>query len=253
MRISWLFPKAFAPYQISFANLSKLRQDAAMGIQSGSVTLSRYRVLGSAKGLGLKSLNERLAPYIAGDVDLKGLAGETVLGWVRPVGIDRLDLAPSAHWDMADARLENGFLLRMRIEKRKVPSSLLQLVLRQKLAEAQEKSDKPLGRKDKAALKDKTQRDLMARSLPTIGHVDAYWKVDQGDLILFAASKTVRTQFEQLFQSTFGVPFDLSLLAVEPPTLGLGRNTLNDSDVAEDVLSRLSLAVPVAFADHAYP
>ena len=224
-----------------------------MGIQSGSISLCRFKVLGHTKGLGIKTLSERLEPFILHKIDLKSTPKEEVMGWVRPQGIDKLDLPPEAHWDMSHAALEDGFLPRMRIEKRKVPASLLAAILRQRLAEEQQRSEKKLTRQDKGALKEAVHKDLMARALPVLSFVDAYWKHASGDLMLFSNGKSVRGQFETLFMATFGKPLDLSLLPIDPPLLGMGAKPWQDTDEASDFVGRLAMAVPVSFAEAAYP
>src|SRR4030095_10680683 len=97
---------------------------------------------------------------------------------------------------LSDCQVDDGFVLRLRVERRKVPAQLLQLVYRQRFFEHQDKAGKTPGPTERRELRDKVKAELMARALPALSHVDAYWRDRQGELTLFTTGKKARTLFE---------------------------------------------------------
>lgn len=220
-----------------------------MGILQGSVSLCRYRLVGATRTRpSLNRLSGLVDPHKAGPVTLSGIRKEERIGWVCPSNGDRtLPLAPDAPWDMSDCRTENGFLLRWRRETRRVPSSLLSLIYRQRFA-AESRGGKPPGPKARQELREKTREELLAKALPTLAYTDVFWR-DDGEVILFGAGKKTREGFEKLFLATFVTPLGLAMVRVDPPLLGLGEKHWEDSDIAASALRRLSSTTPSAFVE----
>ena len=228
-----------------------MEEDQSLGIQQGSIALCRYRLLGGEKRLSLGRLSDLIEPYKAKPLTLTGLHKEEVVGWVRPVGLESatLDLPPDAPWDLTDCQVDDGFVLRLRIERRKVPAALLQLLYKQEFYAETLRTGKTPGPTERRELRDHLQAELMGRALPTLSHVDVYWRDVAGELMLFHTGKKVRGLFEALFNNSFSQHLGLTLVAVEPPLIGLTREQWEDSQVASETLGRLSLATPAAFAD----
>src|SRR5690606_18857293 len=103
-----------------------------MGIASGSLSVSRYRLLGKRSRWSIAQLSELMADHQAGPIKLSGVHKEEVTGWVRPLCATEAELPEGSDWDMSHAHLSDGYLLRLRIERRKVPASLIQAVFREK-------------------------------------------------------------------------------------------------------------------------
>lgn len=224
-----------------------------MGFHQGSVSLCRYRLLGSGAKHGISKLNSFLEPHKAGPLKLSGVFKEELTGWVRPLGLDKVELPPDHPWDLSQCAVEDGFVLRMRIERRKVPATLLQMLYKQKFYEEQEKGGKTPGPKVRREMKDQLKQDLTTKTLPQISFVDAFWRDRAGELTLFTTGKKARQTFETLFLQTFANPLELTLVRVDPPLMGLSREGWEDSQVASATLGRLSLTTPVAFAEQVYP
>jgi DNA recombination-dependent growth factor C len=218
-----------------------------MGIASGSLSVSRYRLLGKRSRWSIAQLSELLAEHRAGPIKLSGVYKEEVTGWVRPLNADDAEVSDS-DWDMSHARLSDGYLLRLRVERRKVPASLVQAVYREKFLAIQRRTGKMPTPKDRRELREEVKKDLMAKALPSLSHIDAYWRDRDGDVLLFATGKGPRQRFEAAFAATFGNPMGQTLVSVAPPLAGLTRDVFLDSDVATETLGRLSLATPVSFA-----
>ncbi len=215
-----------------------------MGIQNGSISLCRYRLLGGGRRFSLAKLSELIEPHKAGPVKLSGVFKEDLAGWVRPVGLDKVELPLDASWDLTQCQLDDGFLLRMRIEKRKVPATLHALLFKQKMGEHEQKAGKLPPPRERRDVKDQMKRDLMAKALPTIAHVDGFWRDKESELTLFATGKKQRELFEALFSASFAGPLELSLVRMDPPLTGLGEDAWTDSSVASRTFGRLSSTTP---------
>ena len=219
-----------------------------MSLHQGSLSMCRYRLIGTNKKFRLAKLNELLEPYKAAEVKLSGVHREELCGWVKPIGLDDNDPGlPNVHWDMAAGQLEDGFVLRMRCEKRTVPSQLLQLIYKQRLANLEESKS---GRKEKRKLRDQIKRELLTKALPAISYIDAYWQDEYGLLYLMTTGKSARLSFEKLFTATFADHLDLTLLQVQPPLLGLSEDQWSDGAAADEVINRLSLTFPLSISEH---
>jgi DNA recombination-dependent growth factor C len=213
------------------------------------MSICRYRLLGAGTRANLSTLNERLALYLAGPIDLdgQGLAKEEKIGWVRPLGIDSVQLPHDAPWDMSHAQVDDGFILRMRIERRSVPAQLLQLIYRDRFFALETQTGKTPGPKERRDLKDQVRSELMARALPAVSHIDAFWRDLDGELQLFSTGKRARELFETLFTKTFADPMGQTLVRIAPPLLGLSSTDWTEPDRANETMNRISLTAPQAF------
>jgi DNA recombination-dependent growth factor C len=217
-----------------------------MGIYNGSVSFSRYRVVLGGKSPSIKQLSELLDPFKAPKLKIDGSPKAETIGWVRPLTPQDKDLIDSdSHWDMSDCQVTGGLMLRVRYERRKVPSSLLQMLYRQKLAENTTGDSKPLGRLERQKLKESIAADLLRRTLPQIQFTDVLWRDNEQELLIFSASKTVSERILQLFAQTFGE--DLNLLVSR---LNAASSWIEQDD-SPARLARLAKTEPTVFARQA--
>ncbi len=227
-----------------------------MGIYSGSFSLTRYQVVGPFQKLSLANLNKHLKGYQAKPhIRMGHGVKELEAGWVAPLAHETDDDRPegdegNGHWDMSDCQIENGFLLRMRIEKRRVPSHLLQMVYRQKLGEARAANDgKPLPRTQRKELQESLKDDLLAQALPQIAFVDAVWNDQTGQVLVFSTSKQILGIFEEKFRKTFLEHTDLTLVAITPALMGLTpAEWRGDWEKRGNRLEKMAKALPTTFA-----
>jgi DNA recombination-dependent growth factor C len=218
------------------------------------LSLCRYRLLGgTGRRNSLASLNELFAAYRSGPVKLSGVTREEVVGWVRPLGLDMVGDEVEDVWDLTHCEIDEGFLLRMRIERRKAPAQLIQMIYKQRFLAHQRESGKAPGPKLRKELKEQVKMELTTRALPQLAYVDAFWRDREGELMLFATGKKLRDTFQRLFHETFATALGLTLVSIDPPLMGLARDAWEDSAVASETLGRLSLATPMAIADQIYP
>jgi DNA recombination-dependent growth factor C len=209
--------------------------------------------MGSLGKTSLASLSKLLAPNKAPPLKLDGPAKQEVVGWVRPLTATDEDLNTDAsYWDMGDAQIDNYFLLRLRYERRNVPSSLTQMLFKAQLKEHQEKTGKSMARRERQELKNKLLADLTKRTLPSIQYTDGLWRSDDGELQIFTTSKSHRIRFEQLFYKTFGQPLKLSLVKTNGPQF-VAEDSLDSLQKLSEHLSHMTKIEPSTFAAAARP
>ena len=220
-----------------------------MGLATGTVSVTRYKMLGDAKNPSIQQLNDLLDGHRAAPFKLTGVAKTEYYGWVKPlVSLSHDTDSEDSYWDMSDGRYEDGFFLRLRVEKRRVPSTVLQLVYKQKLAAEQEGSDKALTKTQKKTLRDKVTRDLLGKCLPQIGYIDGFWRDTTGELLVFTTGKGALKTFTRAFHDTFADELDLHPVPLTPPVLGLLSDDWPESDKLAAHLDKLALTLPVAGA-----
>jgi recombination associated protein RdgC len=224
-----------------------------VGIQSGTVSLSRFRMLNAEKSYKLNELNPLLENYRSGPISLKKIGKELSFGWVRPLGLDDIELPPDAHWDMTHTRVGDGYMMRMRVEKRAVPAPLVQILYKQEIYKFQAESGELPARKERTQIKDDLKRELLSKSLPAISHVDAYWNEKRSDLTVFSTSKAAKTILIDLFMKSFGDSLGITIVPIEPPLLGLSSEEWEDADSAEETLDLMQQTVPLSFTGQVHP
>lgn len=253
-----------------------------MTIYSGQVNLTRYKVLGaehpgqgvsSGRPIPFAALDEAITGWKAQPLDTlmdegKGRNSrflEVMTGWVAPEGLlasrewqrakdDAGGEADDADWSMAMAAVNDGILLRMRIDRRKVPAALVKAIYKQKLKrEEAGKSgrSKRLPRAERDALKQHVRETLTSRALPSCTFVDAFWRESAGELWVFTTSENALKAFEELFARTFGGKLEVTLARIQPPMtaappdLWTGPSSGKDQSLAERWLASLSETTPM--------
>lgn len=215
-----------------------------MSIQQGTFSVTRYRIIGRTKNISLGNLNQEFGRLRLKPFRLRPSRRELHFGWDYP-SVASGSKAPHEGWDLSDCRGEDGIWLRVRIEKRKLSSQLLQLVVQGRIdSEQKKRKDKPIGRKHQKAILDEVREELMNQSLPNLSFFDAYWQDQADQIYLFTTSKSSCAIFEDLFRETFGKPLDLSIVKLVPPLLGLTRNEWRDSSDSAKRIKLLEKALP---------
>lgn len=207
-----------------------------MGLYSGAVSLARYRLIGDHT-FGLAKLNKLILPHQLKKVVLSRSKKEERFGWVLPLHCSDIALE-NGYWDMTHCQVEGGYILRMRIERRKVSAELLQLLLREKLASYYRKYTKLPSRPKQREMREETQNELLEQALPTLSHVDAYWQ-DDGQILFFNTSRKNKELFEQLFKKTFADALQCQLMELHMPLLASSSEAWEST---EDILKELDAA-----------
>jgi len=206
-----------------------------MGLHSGKASMCRYRVLGLKKKTSLTELGANLEPFKAKKIRVSGSLTTEQCGWVRPVGLDKEILSDSDHWDLSDCRLGEGLVMRCRIESKKVPSSLLQAVVRERIVKKNARREKPISAKEKRQILQETKTELLESALPNLTYVDLYWNLSSDELILFATTKKSCELFEQIFYKTFCENAGLCLVKLNPPLHVLTEEDWNSKDLVSRI------------------
>jgi len=223
-----------------------------MGLHSGKASMCRYRVLGLKKKTTLTELGANLEPYKAKKIRLSGSLKTEQCGWVRPVGLDHEVLSDSDHWDLSDCRFGEGLVMRCRIESKKVPSSLLQAIVRERIVKQNSKRDKQMSAKEKRHILQETKTELLESALPALSYVELYWNLSSEELILFATTKKSCELFEQIFYKTFCENSGLCLVKLTPPLHALTEEDWNSKELNSPALANLLEAVPSPFYEQVH-
>ena len=195
-----------------------------MSLLSGRATLTRYRLLGERKNWTLERLNKLLAPEKAPALAIQRPV-EVQYGWDIP-SIES-EVSAGGHWDMSHCQLEDDYVLRIRIDRKKVPSSLLAELYRQEL-EAREKEK--LSKEDKDEVLDGLRFQLLKQALPQIKYIDVIWQPKKDQVLLFSGGTGDRDLFVQLFRRTFAKELGLTLVQIIPPLMGLTDDDWEDPE-----------------------
>lgn len=135
------------------------------------------------------------------DIDPHGDQDEAV-GWVR------IDDAFSAEHDPRTLVNNDGYLLlRLRIDKLKVPAITLKAYVEQAEREAAIAQGKDqLSNVERKQIAAEQKKKLRLRSLPGMQLIEVAWQVQTGEVRLFSISNTVAAVFVGLFEKTFSRP-----------------------------------------------
>ena len=214
-----------------------------MGIYNGTVAYTRFRLLGGRKKPTIAKLSELLDAFKAPALKIDGLPKAELIGWVRPLTPQDPDvIGEEAHWDISDCTVTGGIMLRVRYERRKIPTSLLQMIYKQKIAAHAKSTGKTPGRTDRQKLKEEIASELLRRTLPQIQFTDLLWKDHENELYVFSSSKSVCERVLQLFNQTFADELDLALVKLNATTAWI------EGDEPDLRLERITEVEPSVFA-----
>lgn len=214
-----------------------------MGLASGAMSMTRYKVLGLAKP-SLTDLNKGILPFKAKPLSVEGNHNPELAYWVLP-NLPDLD-REGDYWDMSDCLVEGGYALRIRIEKRSVPSELLKSLHKEELQALAKKLERRPNRVESRQVKDRLKEELMTKALPTIRFIDLFWSEETNEVTVFTTSKNSCAFFEQLFRKSILTPLGGELVCLMPPLFGLDEKDWKGHSQRAESIGRL---VPAALAD----
>jgi hypothetical protein len=222
-----------------------------MGLESTSLSLTRFKLIGFKKSTSLTQLNELCAAHQARPLKLQGSNKEESVGWIRPPVADVDGLSEKDEWSLSDCRLDGGFYLRLRSERRRISGSLFRNVYKEALIRREAKRTNPLSRAERKELTAETKRELLQMCLPSLSFVDGFWRADTGELMVFSASAQAVASFENLFRESFVTPLEMSMVQISLPLMGLLRDVWDDeSTKTPDWIQKISLTIPSSFVEH---
>lgn len=139
-----------------------------------------------------KALNDALEKHKARPCGQMELACE---GWAMPLGLEGQMLAHET-----DGRL----MICLRREDKVLPASLVRELLDAKAYEIEQQAGRPVGRKEKADLRDQLMQELLPRALVKASHTFAYIDPKGGWLVVNAASSKKSEELIMLLRKSLG-------------------------------------------------
>lgn len=136
------------------------------------------------------ALNEALA---AGEAKPIGPHEMLSIGWIAPVNGGEL-----SH------RLGNTIMIRALIEKRVLPSSSVNDIVKKRVAEIEESEGAKVGKKRRTEIKDEVMFELMPKSLTTTETVFAYIDLDHARFIVDSSSAKKAEDVLSFLRKTLG-------------------------------------------------
>lgn len=213
-----------------------------MSLIKGSLSLCRYKVVGGSKTTESQH-NQKLLKFQAQPVSLTTSPKELTAGWVLPP-LCETEERNGTYWDLSDCRIDGRYLLRLRVEKRKIPTELFQILLQQRFQEFQAAENRRPGRAEQQEIREEVRTNLMQQALPAISYLDACWK-DDGTVLLFHTARKSREIFEELFRATFTRPMQASLVAIDPPLMALSAHQWKHPEGTWKDLEQLERLIPL--------
>lgn len=222
-----------------------------MSIYQGSFAVTRYRILGGKKHYKYDELNQCLQPHQAKPLRLKGVQRPLIMGWVRPPAIMEEGIAADDPWDMADCRVEEGFALRLRLEKRQLPSAVVQTLYQKRLDQkTRSRKDRQTSSAERKELLQEVKDELLDQCLPAISYVDGFWHEDEQELWVFTTARSRLAAFEEFFYKTFAQPLGLSLMRVSLPSLAMQSPNWSEDVSKNKSFHQVQQTLPMVLTNH---
>jgi recombination associated protein RdgC len=167
-----------------------------MGLRKGTVSFSRYRLIGILPDRFPDFFNERIKKFAF--QTLWRIAEEKAAGWT--------DLEDPLDPDFPYTSYASGryLLFSLRIDRKSIPPSLLRLrVTEAERSKLKETGQKKLYREQRDAIKESVRLDLLGRTLPIPSFFEICWSVADNTLILCSLSDKVFEDLQPLFKDSF--------------------------------------------------
>ena len=167
-----------------------------MGLRKGTVSFSRYRLIGSLPDHFQEFFNERIRKNAFQIV--WRTAEEKATGWT---GLeDPLD----TDFPYASYALGQYLLFSLRIDRKSIAPSLLRLrVTEAERSKLMETGQKNLYREQREAIREAVRLDLLGRILPVPSFFEICWSVPKNTLIFCSLSDKVFEDLQVLFRDSF--------------------------------------------------
>jgi hypothetical protein len=195
-----------------------------MGLRKGTVSFSRYRLIGALPDHFPEFFNERIRKNAFQTVWCT--AEEKAAGWTDLE--DPLD----TDFPYASYALGRYLLFSLRIDRKSVAPSLLRLrVTEAERSKLKETGQKKLYREQREAIREAVRLELLGRTLPVPSFFEVCWSVPENTLIFCSLSDKVFEDLQELFRDSFQltlapyVPWDPQLPGEKqtPPAGGAAK------------------------------
>jgi hypothetical protein len=167
-----------------------------MGLCKGTLTFSRYRLIGALPDHFPDFFNERIRKNAFQTV--WRTAEEKATGWTG--------LADPLDTEFQDASYAQGryLLFSLRVDRKSVAPSLLRLrVTEAERGKLKETGQKKLYREQRDAIREAVRLELLGRTLPVPSFFEICWSVPENTLIFCSLSDKVFEDLQELFRNSF--------------------------------------------------
>jgi hypothetical protein len=195
-----------------------------MGLLKGSVTFSRYRIVGALPDHFPEFFNERIRRDAFQTV--WRTTDEKAAGWTSVEnGLDT---------DFPYASYAQGryMLFSLRIDRKSVAPSLLRLrILEAERKQLAESGQKKLYREQREAIRESVRLELLGKTLPVPSFHEICWSVPDHVLIFCCLSDKVVGELQELFKESFSLglaphaPWDAEGAGANPRGAAAGSNS----------------------------
>ncbi|MDO9528162.1 MAG: recombination-associated protein RdgC [Syntrophales bacterium] len=192
-----------------------------MGLIKGTVTVSKYRVIGSLPDNFKNFIDKQIKRFAFRDLSMG--EGEKSVGWTS------LENVLDTKFEYANYLIADYLIFSLRIDRKVVSPALLKLkVLEEERKLIAERGKGKIYREERNEIRERMHLSLMRQTPPVPSFHEICWNVSEGWLLFGSLSEKVREDFEDLFKNTFKltlrpfVPWDTKYM---------------DSHMAERILS----------------
>ena len=169
-----------------------------MGLLKGTVTFSRFRIVGALPDRFPEFFNERIRRFAFQNV--WRTTDEKAAGWA--------DLENILDTEFPYASYAQGryMIFSLRIDRKPVPPSLLRLrVMEAERKQLAENGQKKLYREQREAIRESVRLELLGKSLPVPSFQEICWSVPDGILTFCCLSDKVAGELQELFRESFSL------------------------------------------------
>ena len=171
-----------------------------MGLLKGSLSFSRYRVMGEAPEEFRPFFDRQIKKYAFRE--LTASAEEQAFGWTC------LENPLDTHFEGAKYSAGDFFYFALRVDRKSIPPALLRLkCLEEERKALKDSGKKRLFREQTREIRERVYLHLLARAYPVPSLYDVLWAPSGGWLLVGSHADKVFEIFEDLFKITFNAKF----------------------------------------------
>lgn len=198
-----------------------------MGILSGSVSITRYKVLGKVNAPVIENIAKGLSDNTIAEIDNQ--ISEKAVGWTS------FEKPFQPNFEGSSFVYGSYFVFALRIDKKNIPSKVLKKQYTIEAAKWMAENGRDyLSKTEKKMIKDHVINGLSLRVPATPNVYDLVWNHEDSVIWFFSNLKAANEELETLFVQSFG----LSLIRLFPYTAAELSSGL--SDAQRDALQKLS-------------
>jgi hypothetical protein len=207
-----------------------------MGLQKGTLTFSRYRLIGTLPDQFPAFFSERIRHNAFQNV--WRTADEKATGWTG------LDDPLDTEFPYASYAQGRYLLFSLRLDRKSVAPALLRLrimeAVKNKLAET---GQKKLYREQREGIREAVRLDLLGKTLPVPSFFEICWSVPENTLLFCSLSDKVFEELQELFRDSFKLAL-CPYVPWELPQPGTGQTRENGGKPSSPVTSALPSLLP---------